>query len=75
MIWRYDPMLFSRDHTPVWHREKFKILGDRPLRLKKDKNQRNACGCAVSVDIGCYDACRSRCAIEALEDVVKTRLL
>ncbi len=147
MIWRYDPILFSRDYTPVWHREKFKILADalagsagrcvisfmdmyrriqkkmkeldarvpvqeemlwigeefgriavdngmeiqtcaeeieleqfgiqkgacidqellsrlagRPLRLKKDKNQREACGCAASVDIGCYDTCRSQCA-------------
>lgn len=29
--------------------------------VKKDKNQRPECGCAQSVDIGCYDTCAHGC--------------
>ncbi len=36
------------------------ILG-RPLHVKKDKNQRLACGCAASVDIGMYNTCENFC--------------
>ncbi|WP_418667685.1 DUF1848 domain-containing protein [Allofournierella sp.] len=32
-----------------------------PLRPEKDKNQRPACGCAPSVDIGAYDTCPGGC--------------
>lgn len=37
-----------------------KLLGF-PLSLKKDRNQRKACGCVESVDIGAYNTCRSGC--------------
>ncbi len=37
-----------------------KLTGSH-LRVDKDKNQRPACGCAASVDIGMYDTCRSGC--------------
>ncbi len=36
-------------------------LSHRPLSHKKDRNQRPACGCAASVDIGAYDSCRHGC--------------
>ena len=36
-------------------------LAGCPLKLEKDKNQREACGCAASVDIGMYDTCRHGC--------------
>ena len=36
------------------------LLG-RPLHVKKDKNQRLACGCAESVDIGMYNTCKNFC--------------
>ena len=32
-----------------------------PLRPEKEKNQRPACGCAPSVDIGAYDTCPGGC--------------
>lgn len=37
-----------------------KISGRR-IEAKKDKNQRTACGCAESVDIGMYGTCLSGC--------------
>ena len=32
------------------------------MDLGKDKNQRPACGCAESIDIGLYDTCQNGCA-------------
>lgn len=32
-----------------------------PLRAAKDRNQRAACGCAESIDIGAYHTCRNGC--------------
>lgn len=37
-----------------------KIIG-QPLSLAKDKNQREACGCMASIDIGMYDSCANGC--------------
>ena len=37
-----------------------KLLGKK-LSLGLDKNQREACGCLESVDIGAYDACNNGC--------------
>ena len=36
------------------------ISGSR-LRVKKDPNQRTACGCVESMDVGCYDCCPYGC--------------
>lgn len=37
-----------------------KILGCS-LNLRKDKNQREGCGCAESIDIGAYNTCMNGC--------------
>ncbi|MBS6510241.1 MAG: DUF1848 domain-containing protein [Clostridiales bacterium] len=36
-------------------------IAGKPIRAKKDKNQRAECGCAASVDIGAYGACYGGC--------------
>lgn len=43
-----DPLLISR-------------LTGYALDAKKDKNQRPACGCASSIDLGLYHTCRHEC--------------
>lgn len=37
-----------------------KIIG-RPLAVKKDRSQRERCGCIASVDIGAYNTCPHNC--------------
>lgn len=37
-------------------------ISEKALRAKKDENQRPACGCAKSVDIGAYHCCPAGCA-------------
>ncbi len=39
----------------------FERLLGQPLALRADPNQREACGCAISVDIGMYDSCANGC--------------
>lgn len=43
-----DPLIFEE------------IIG-KPLKIWKDKNQRPACGCASSIDIGMYNTCSNGC--------------
>ncbi len=37
-----------------------KLIGSR-ISARKDKNQRPACGCVESIDVGAYNTCKSRC--------------
>lgn len=37
-----------------------RIIG-KPIEAKKDKNQREICGCAESIDIGAYNTCGHGC--------------
>lgn len=41
--------------------ERLGRIGGIPLRTGKDPNQRAACGCAPSVDIGAYNTCPNGC--------------
>ncbi len=36
-------------------------IGGVPLNVGRDKNQRGACGCAESIDIGTYHTCKNGC--------------
>ncbi len=42
-------------------RERIEKITERPIDIKKDKNQRAGCGCLKSVDIGSYETCTNNC--------------
>lgn len=48
-------------HGACIDRQKIEKLAGCRLRVGKDRNQRPACGCAESVDIGAYNTCPRGC--------------
>lgn len=48
-------------HSSCIDKNKIELLSGVPIAAGRDKNQREACGCAASVDIGTYDTCANGC--------------
>lgn len=48
-------------HAHCIDRERLERIGNYHLDVKKDVNQRAACGCIASVDIGTYNTCKNGC--------------
>ncbi len=57
-----DLSRFGIRHARCIDPKRLERLGGYPLSVGKDKNQRPACGCVASIDIGAYDTCGSGCA-------------
>lgn len=57
-----DYSRFGIGHAACVDVQRLSRIGGIPLAVgKKDKNQRPACGCAESVDIGAYHTCANGC--------------
>lgn len=52
---------FGVSHASCIDKERFERIGQYRLDIEKDKNQRDGCGCAASIDIGAYDTCKNGC--------------
>ena len=48
-------------HAHCIDKKLFEYLGNCPLKVGKDQNQRKECGCVASVDIGAYNSCKNLC--------------
>ena len=48
-------------HASCIDKERLERIGNYKLDVANDKNQRMACGCVTSVDIGAYNTCKNGC--------------
>lgn len=49
-------------HASCIDRHRLERIGNYKLDIERDKNQRAACGCISSIDLGAYNTCRNGCA-------------
>ena len=48
-------------HASCIDKERLARIGHYKLDISQDKNQRSACGCVSSIDIGAYNTCENGC--------------
>ncbi len=48
-------------HASCIDRRRFERIGKYMLDVERDKNQRAACGCVSSIDLGAYNTCKNGC--------------
>lgn len=53
---------YGIEHAGCIDRRRLERIGNYKLDIERDKNQRAACGCAASIDLGAYNTCRNGCA-------------
>ena len=56
-----DLSKFGITHSSCIDVNRLERIGNYKLDIERDKNQRAACGCAVSIDIGAYNTCKNCC--------------
>lgn len=56
-----DLDVYNITHGACIDRKRIERISDCSLEVKKDKNQRPACHCIESIDIGAYDTCPHGC--------------
>ncbi|MBR4941249.1 MAG: DUF1848 domain-containing protein [Clostridia bacterium] len=52
---------FGIGHASCIDRHRLERIGGCRLDIERDKNQREACGCVSSIDLGAYNTCRNNC--------------
>lgn len=57
-----DLSQFGIGHASCIDTRRLERIGNYKLAIKRDPNQRAACGCAASIDIGAYNTCQNGCA-------------
>lgn len=56
-----DLSKFGIKHASCVDARRLERIGNYKLDIAKDKNQRAACGCVASIDIGAYNTCQNGC--------------